>query len=202
MINDKWSVFDNKLLSDEEIINLKKKFNESTEYCKKAGYTSDEHMKKVECNSKKVASIRGEIINSMVDFEHFLCIFLSSYFCNNMKITEFYEYILAQDFFTTVQKIKLFQRMGYHEQERYNGKYNGLSRIMIKLNELRNLVAHGTLFHFTKPELGFPCSGKSTHFDKDLAKKFRIAFEQVYYSLYLLNEDLNEENMNKKNLRF
>ncbi len=197
-VKDKWGEFDKKLLSEEEVKDLKKKFNNSTEYCKKAGYTNEEHQKKQKQNSDKVASIRGGIINSMVDFEHFLCIFLSSYFCEHWKDTEFYEHILAQDFFTAHQKIKLFRRIGYYKQEKYKGKYKGLSGIMSKLNELRNLVAHGTPFHFTKPELGFPYSGKAIHFDDALAKKFRTAFEQVYFSLYLLNEDLQEEKFKKE----
>ena len=198
MTKDKWAEFDKNLLSDKEIKNLKKKFDDATKYCKKAGYTNDEHMKKISNNSEKIASIRGGIINSMVDFEHFLCLFLSSYFSKDMKETEFYEYILAQDFFTTYQKIKLFQRIGYHKQDKYKRKYDGLSGIMIKLNALRNLVAHGTHFHFTRPELGFPYSGKSTQFDGNLAKRFRSAFEQAYYSLYSLNEDLQEKRFEEK----
>lgn len=198
MAKDRWMEFDKKILSEEEIKELKEKFDHATEHCKKAGYTSDEHMQKITNNSEKVASIRGGIINTMVDFEHFLCLFLSKYFSSDMKETEFYENILAQDFFTTFQKIKLFERIGYHKQEKYKGKYNGLTGIMIKLNELRNLVAHGTHFHFTRPELGMPYSGKATSFDDKLAKRFRAAFEQAYYSLYLLDEDLQEERFEKK----
>jgi len=197
-MNDNWIEFDKKLLSDSEVANLRKKFQDAVDWGKKAGYTNDKHQKELKDNSEKVASIRGGIINSMVDFEHFLCIFLSSYFCENWKETEFYENILAQDFFTTYQKIKLFQRVGYHKQKKYKGKYNGLSGIMLKLNELRNLVAHGTPLHFTKPELGFPYSGKATHFDDNLAKRFGNAFEQAYYCLSLLDEDLKEEKFKKE----
>lgn len=197
-MEDKWKEFDRKLLSDRKILNLKKRFEEATEYCKKAGYTNDEHQKMLKNNSEKVASIRGGIINSMVDFENFLCIFLSSYFCEHWKDTEFYEHILSQDFFTTYQKIKLFERIEYHKQKKYRKKYDGLSGIMFKLNELRNLVAHGTHFNYARPELGFPYSGKSTHFDDNLARRFRNAFEQAYHSLYLLNEDLNEEKFQKE----
>lgn len=196
---DPWKEFDNKILSDRKIKSMKNRFDESTEFCKKAGYTNDEHQKKIKENSDKVASIRGGIINSMVDFEHFLCLFLSSYFCGEtMKETEFYEKILSKDFFTTYQKIKLFERIAYHKQKKYKGKYNGLSGIMFKLNNLRNLVAHGTHFHFTKPELGFPYSGKATCFDNELAKRFKHGFDQAYFSLYLLNEDLHKEKFEKE----
>jgi hypothetical protein len=193
-----WKDLDKKLLSEKEIVDLKAKFNHATEYCIKAGYTDEEHQKKLKENSDRVASIRGGIINSMVDFEHFLSLFLGIYFSGMEKCTDFCEYILTQDFFTTYQKIKLFQRIGYHKQKKYKGKYDGLSGIMFKLNKLRNLVAHGTFFHFTKPELGFSYSGKSTHFDGDLAKKFKDAYEQVYYSLYMLDQDLKNEIFKKE----
>lgn len=194
----KLEIFDKKLLSDEEIDSIKKELNEATEYVKRIGYTNDEHLRKIEDNSGEVAKIRGGIINTMVDFEHFLCIFLSRYFCDMDKSIEFYEHILSQDFFTMKQKIELFRKIGYHKQEKYKGKYDGLSGIMFKLNELRNLVAHGTRYHFTKPKLGYPYSGKAIDFDSSLAKKFRNAFDQAHYSLYLLNEDLEKEKFEKK----
>ena len=99
------------------------------------------------------------------------------------------------------QKIKLFQRIGYHDQERYHGKYEQMSKIMTRLNEIRNLVAHGTNFNYVRPEIGFPYSGKSTHFDDNLAKMFGEAFEQVWFSLYLLEKDLLEELFEKENIK-
>jgi hypothetical protein len=181
-----------KLLSDEEVSALKMKFFRASESLKNLGHTNDELEKRQAVNSDNISIIRGNIISGMAELEQMLCMFLSKYFGKD-KSSDFYKHILAQDFFTTHQKIKLFQRIGYHKQDKYNGKYGGLSGMMFKLNELRNVVAHGMKFHFTRPEIGYPYSGEIVHFDEDLGKTFTNAYEQVWFSLWLLTEDLDKE---------
>lgn len=200
MGKDKWTQLDKKFLSEEELQQFCKPSNKAPEHRKKIRNTTGKHRKTVETSLEEVAAIRGGVLSSMIDFENLLCTFLSSYFCEE-KDTEFCEKVLSQDFFTTYQKIKLFQRIGYHKKEKYKGKYNGLSGTMLKLNELRNLVAHGIQFGFLEPKLGFPFSGESTHFNNDLAQRFKNAFYQVHHSLYFLRNDLYNESVLRKNMK-
>jgi len=172
---------------------IKEKYEKSNQWAKDKGYTNDEHENKQKENDKKLAEIRGVVLNRIVEIEHTLSIFLTEYFSKDIR-PDLYEHIFSKEFFTFGDKIKVFKNIGYHKKEEFGEKYNGLTGILMELNEFRNLIAHGVKFHYTRAEIGYPYSGKGKLLDEQSRKEFFKNFEIALFCLF----DLQDKLMNEK----
>ena len=134
-----------------DIKKIVKEHLEAKKSFKEQGFLTDKLDSDQRKNDGVVAEIRGYIINRMVELENFLNVFLGTYFVEDYS--KFHKFILSEEFFTLRQKVIIFGKIGYHKNKRFNGKYDGLTKILDELVSIRNLIAHGYFTHFTRPEI-------------------------------------------------
>jgi len=171
---------------------IKEKYKNSLEKAKNIGYINKDFEKINLSNDNKIAEIRGNILNKMIGLEHSLCVFLSMYF-SEKKSKEFYEHILSKDFFTMAQKIKLFNKIKYHEKPEFKDSYKDLGKILMKLSEWRNFIAHGTKFSIIHPKVGYPHSNKVVVLDNEFIKKFSQYFDIAIFCILDLQDKIRKE---------
>jgi len=185
---------------------VKQKHLKATERAKQKGFTNDELIEKQTKNEEALAQRRGVILNKISEVEHLLNVFLTTYFThrnytnftqiltsNESQVwSQFYDLVLGQDFFTFHQKIKLFGKLGYHKDEKFEGVFDGLTGILHELKDMRNIVAHGFKSHGTKPEVKFLGRHKVKTIDDEFMKEFNKRFEITFLCLAELIGSLYE----------
>ena len=185
-------------MNDIDISDAKDKLKKSREWALEKGIIDKKLLEKQRENDRKIAEIRGHILNRVVELEDQLNTFISVYFTGNTERTrDFYDLILSEEFFTFHQKIKLFDRIAYHKQESFAGKYDGLAAYLHKVKEIRNLVAHGHRIDPLQPRIRMLSKKKPTTIDQNFLEEFKKSFETSLFSLVELNRELIAEKKRK-----
>lgn len=144
-------------------------------------------------NDRKIAEIRGLLLNRSAELEHQLNLFLAFYFTREERLAaEFYDELLSKEFFSLHQKITVFGELAYHKQERFKGRYVGLTRRLLKVKELRNLMAHGYKASGSEPKVSTFTRKEPVALDDRFIASFKEAFEASFFSLVELNEDIRK----------
>jgi hypothetical protein len=178
-----------------DIASTKNRFAENRETAIGAGVIDEKTLSAQKENDRRIAEIRGLLLNRSAELEHQLNLFLAYYFTREEKrAMEFYDEVLAKEFFTLHQKITILGELGYHKQERFGGKYEGLARRLLRVKELRNLMAHGYKVGGQEPKISTFTRKEPVSLDPDFIAGFKEAFEASFFSLIELNEEIRKNN--------
>jgi len=144
-------------------------------------------------NDRKIAEIRGLILNRTAELEHQLNLFISHYFTRDENAAmEFYDRLLTKEFFTFHQKIVLFGDIGYHNGKGFDGRFEGLTGELHKVKEIRNLLAHGHKASADTPMIRTLTQKAPVRLDARFMSEFKAAFETAFFSLVELNNQLRK----------
>ena len=172
---------------------VKDRFARMTEKAIASGAVNRKDLEAQKENDRKIAEIRGLLLNRSAELEHQLNLFLAFYFTRNEdRAAEFYDEILAREFFTMHQKITIFGELEFHKQERFKKRFVGLTRSMLKVKELRNIMAHGYKAGWTEPKVSTFTRKEPIALDDKLIAEFKEAFEASFFSLIELNEEIRK----------
>jgi hypothetical protein len=177
-----------------DVSGIKDRFARSRDTAIQSGAIDEKTLLAQKENDRKIAEIRGLLLNRTAELEHQLNLFLSFYFTRDDKRSmEFYDEILSKEFFTLHQKIAIFQELGFHKQERFEGRFDGLSAKLHKVKELRNLIAHGHKASATEPKVRTLTMKEPVALDEKFIAAFKDAFESSFFSLVELNEEIRKK---------
>ena len=176
-----------------------KKIHSAEESLIKRGYLTHEHLKKLSIADTQLATIRGTILERAIETEMMLDLFLYEYFIYNLgnlmkERGKHFDYILET--LTVHEKIELFSQIKYHMKKEFNGRYDGLEKILIEINNSRNLIAHSIRAHFIEPKI----IGKKgeINLNEKYQKKFNIKADYAMTAFGELTEKLVNEAINNR----
>jgi hypothetical protein len=177
-----------------DVSGTKNRFAQAREMALGKGVVDESALLAQKENDRKIAEIRGLLLNRTAELEHQLNLFLSFYFTRDEKrAMEFYDEVLSKEFFTLHQKIALFGELAYHKQERFGGKFDGLTAALHKVKEFRNLIAHGHKASATELRIRTLTMKEPVLLDDKFIASFKEAFEASFFSLVELNGDIRKE---------
>ncbi|MBU2637721.1 MAG: hypothetical protein KJ955_02010 [Nanoarchaeota archaeon] len=145
---------------------------------------------------KELHEFRGKVLTKSVYIECLLDFILSKYFCNNTTDVEFRTGVLGKEFFTFMQKIKIFSELQIHKRPHFKGEYDGYSEKLFNLAEIRNAFAHGHLDTEEKTILYLRGDKQKTlQIDEQLQKQFFEninSLDKMLVAVYIYLEDEKE----------
>jgi hypothetical protein len=177
-----------------DVSGIKGRFAEARKDAIGSGVVDERTLSLQKENDRRIAEIRGLLLNRSAELEHQLNLFLAFYFTKDEKLAmEFYDQLLSKEFFTLHAKITLFGELEYHKQERFEGRYEGLTRRLLRVKELRNLMAHGFKANRLEPKVSTFTRKEPVALDDGFIAGFKEAFEASFFSLVELNEDIRKK---------
>lgn len=93
---------------------------------------------------KELHEFRGEVLSKSVYIETLLGFILAECLARKGMELEFRR-ILNKEFFTFMQKVKIFSGLQIHKHAYFKNKYTGYSGKLFEIIEFRNAFAHGYL---------------------------------------------------------
>lgn len=162
----------------------------------RSSYTAD-HLKEVGRENSLITNMRGRIIGSCLNIERKLDGFISDAMVNKNKKSLFKELILEKEFFTLMNKWKLFREL-IHRLKINNITENerkDLLTLIKEIIEIRDSFAHGKIIFYGPlhlhdlpiPKLCFLKSGEKKEIILD--KKYFLDYEKkVIKTLDLFDE--------------
>ncbi len=180
-------------MKDIDVTGTKSRFAQAREIALGKGVVDETSLLAQKENDRKIAEIRGLLLNRTAELEHQLNLFLSFYFTHDEKRSmELYDRILSKEFFTLHQRIVLFGDLAYHKQDRFKGKYDGLTAMLHKVKDFRNLIAHGHKASSTELRIRTLTMKEPVLLDDKFIASFKEAFEASFFSLVELNGDIRK----------
>jgi len=157
-------------------------------------------MKKRIDNYTSLAMVRGAVLNNMTKLESLLNVFLAAYFTRDSFIgyDDFMRVVLSSDAMTFGRKVQMFREIKYCERKEFGEKYKPLPHLLGKLNEKRNVLAHGFSEHPTEPRLRKPNKTEHENIDEKFLKEFADEYSNALSLLTGVLSDLLAEVKEKK----
>jgi len=177
-----------------DVSGIKERFAKAREEAIGSGAVDQKALHEQKENDRRIAEIRGLLLNRTAELEHQLNLFLSYYFAREEKrAMEFYDQVLAKEFFTLHQKIALFGELKYHKQERFKGRFGGLTGRLHRVKDIRNLIAHGHKASASEPKVRMLTMKEPAVLDERFIADFKDAFESSFFSLVELNAEIRSQ---------
>jgi hypothetical protein len=177
-----------------DVSGIKERFAHAREGALGAGIVDEKALQAQKENDRRIAEVRGLLLNRTAELEHQLNLFLSFYFTRDERLaTGFYGQLLTKEFFTLHQKIALFGELGYHRHARFGSRFDGLTARLHKVKELRNIVAHGYKASAAEPMVRTPAMKGPVALDDAFIAAFKEAFEASFFSLVELNAGMRKD---------
>ena len=138
----------------------------------KFGYTAD-HLKYVMKQTDKIIEIRGQIIGGTLYVENKINEIILKYFFEkqNKKKDIFQELVLEKEFFTLIQKWKIFRELLNRNVVKISNEKNKkeILRLIHEVIEIRNRFTHGCIdFEYLTPVIEYLKNGEKK---KDILDK-------------------------------
>ena len=109
--------------------------------------TREELIENVRKHKKIIREARAKIIDDAISIEAMLDSILTQFFIENGDKQNIFQFdVLAREFFTFHQKIRIFSELGLHRDPKYKDKFKGLTGKLDYIKDMRNAVAHGLPF--------------------------------------------------------
>jgi F0F1-type ATP synthase delta subunit len=174
-----------------DVSGIKERFAKAREQAIGSGAIDQKTLHEQKENDRKIGEIRGLLLNRTAELEHQVNLFLAYYFTRDEKrAMEFYDQVLSKEFFTLHQKIALLGELGYHKQERFKGRFDGLTGRLHRVKDIRNLIAHGHKASASEPKVRMLTMKEPVALDDKFLSDFKEAFESSFFSLVELNADI------------